>query len=439
MSTVLRSLILAATLALPACVTEGRFRPDKDRSAPDFTASLADLPPPDAATPEPQEPYGPPSPAETAARLQERAGERVIVRSDGRVSKFFSVRAGRGEQFRPLVLKYCELPEAAVELIPKGDIELFRDPRAPTNQPGWTPTPFDISDWLVVTGSEEEIERVERFLNLHYATVPQIEIEAKIAEVTSDNIKDLGAITDVFNAVRSKIVEDVDAATAGTQDPPPNFHSLFSQIHGSFPNSVPVPNPNAILVRAILGKTELKATLQLLASQRNVDIVSSPRIAVRNGGKAELISGDEVPYVNIQNFNPQQGTFSGGVSFKQTGVKLFIIPYLAGTDTILLNVEAEVSTPTSVVNIGGVSNPIIVTRNAKTDVHVRDGSTFVIGGLISSADTEFVKKVPLLGDIPLLGLLFRSTFTQKIYTEVLFFITPRVVNREGVGNELILP
>lgn len=433
------TLLACLALALSGCVTE---RKDSSRllQGSESVESLVQAMEKEekairAASPEIM---GPPPLEELMAHYTPKPGERVLFRSNGDLSKFFSVRSGRGAQFRGMLLKYCDLAEASVELIDKADIAAFRDPRNAASGP---PTNVDISDWIVVTGNESEIERAGRFLNLYYASVPQIEIEAKIAEVTSDNVKDLGVVSDVFNTVSGDIMEDFDPLTPGVQDPPPNFGAGFNQSHVNLPNTVTTASgtPASILVRAIVGKTELKAALQMLATQRNVDIVSSPRIAVRNGGKAEIVNGEEIPFVNITSFSPSQTTFSGSVQYRQTGVKLYIVPYLAGSDTIFLNVEAEVSTPSGFTNVGGISNPIIVTRNAKTDVHIREGSTFVIGGLISSADTEIVKKVPLLGDIPLVGMLFRSTFKQKVFTEVLFFITPRVIYRETSQNELLLP
>lgn len=399
-----------------SCVTEPKF---PQKKAPEIDAKALEEALSETIAPEPEN-----SP---------RPGDRILYFPDGRQSRFFTIRAGRGEYYRNLVQRYCYLPEGAVELIPKADIESVRDPRGPSTA---TNASLEVSDWLVVTGSEAEVLRVEQFLNLYYASVPQIEIEAKIAEVTSDNSRDFGASTSIFNKVRSKIVEDVDSSAEGIQNPDPNFHSILSQMHTSFPTSN-TDVQGDFLFRAIVKHTEIKSTLKLLMASRNIDIVSSPRIAVRNGGKAEIINGEEIPFVNITNFNPNQTSFSGSVSFRQTGVKLYIIPYLAGTDTIMLNVEAEVSTPSGFTTVGGVQNPIIVTRNAKTDVHIREGSTFVIGGLISSNDSEFVKKVPLLGDIPLLGFFFRSTFTQKIYTEVIFFITPRVIYPEARAGDLL--
>lgn len=433
------SILVLSISALTGCVTETKQAPKLLEGAESVQSLLERMEREEAAL-QLREPelVGPPPLEELIPQYKPRPGEKVLLRANGSLSKFFSVRAGRGAQFRGLLLKYCDLLEAAVELIDRADIESFRDPR---NTPAGPATNIDISDWIVVTGTEAEVTRAEKFLDQYYASIPQIEIEAKIAEVTSDNVKDLGVVTDIFNEVPGKIVEDIDSVTAGTQNPPPNFDSVVSQTSTNFPNTATTSSgtPSSILLRAILGKTELKAALQLLATQRNVDIVSSPRIAVRNGGKAEIVNGEEIPFVNITSFSPSQTTFSGSVQYRQTGVKLYIVPYLASEDMIFLNVEAEVSTPSGFTNVGGVSNPIIVTRNAKTDVHIREGGTFVIGGLISSSETELTRKVPILGDIPLIGLLFRSNYKQKVYTEVLFFITPRVISRESGQNQLLIP
>jgi type II secretory pathway component GspD/PulD (secretin) len=346
-----------------------------------------------------------------------KLGPQIVVRGDGRITKFFPVRAERGKFLQDLMVKYAGIPASQIEVIVGADIEETRV--TPYLQPT-PPTKIAISDWLAVTGTIEDVERVERFINLFYTSVPQIEIEARIAEVTTSDLLDIG-------------VRPTDPAK-------PMFtfsnNGFFKSLDSNFPNG-----SNGIegllSLQAVQSPFQFQATLELLAQRRDVDIISTPRIAVRNGGRAEIVNGNDIPYAEITTI--VGGVPSSTIKYKQTGVKLYVTPYLAGSDTVLLSLEMELSSPTSVTETTFVTNsPIIATRSAKTDVNIRDGNTFVVGGLISTNNLEQVSKIPVLGDIPILGLLFRSTQSQKQYTEVLFFITPRVI-RDPAAQGVIVP
>lgn len=355
--------------------------------------------------------------AETASRpagpdpLTSRFGPGSVTLPDGRLTRFFPVQAERGKVMAELLARYGAIPANQIEIVAGVDTQEMRvqawDKPAP-------PTKVQISDWVVVTGTPEEVDRAERFMNLYFAAVPQIEIEARIAEITTSDVTDIG-------------VRSTNAAQPMIQS---GSHNFIESINPKFPNSS-TASEGLLSLTAVQSPIQFQATLELLASRRDVDIISSPRIAVRNGGRAEIINGNEIPYAEITTI--VGGVPTSTVKYKQTGVKLYVTPYLAGADTILLTVEVESSNPTSIIadTLTLPATPIIANRSAKTDLHVRDGNTFVIGGLISTNNLQQVNKIPLLGDIPILGLLFRSTLTQKSYTEVLFFITPRVLRDPG--------
>lgn len=365
-------------------------------------AAPASQPAPVAITPE-QNPYL-------------RFGQQIIVHPDGRITKFFPVRAARGKFMQDLIIKYTFIPAAQVELLSGADVQELRV--NPFQQPG-PPSQVAISDWVAVTGSSDEIDRAEKFVNLYFTSIPQIEIEARIAEVTTSDVVDIG-------------VRSTDPSKPAIQA---GKHNFIQSINPKFPNSSAV-SEGLVSLTAVQSPIQFQATLELLASRRDVDIISTPRIAVRNGGRAEIVNGNEIPYAEITTV--VGGVPTSTIRYKQTGIKLYVTPYLAGSDTILLSLEVESSIPTNVTEGSAAVNPIIATRTAKTDVQIRDGNTFVVGGLISTNNLEQVNKIPLLGDIPILGLLFRSTLTQKTYTEVLFFITPRVIRDQG-SHGLVVP
>lgn len=347
---------------------------------------------------------------------QSRLGPQVILRTDGRITKFFPVRADRGKFLQDLAVRFVGISASQIEVVPGADTQETRV--NPYQQPA-PPAKVPISDWLAVTGTVEEIERVDRFLNLYFSSVPQIEIEARIAEVTTSDLLDIGVRptnpqVPMFDVTGNHFVQGLNS----------NFPNGSSSIEG------------LLSLQAVQSPIQFQATLEFLATKRNIDIISTPRIAVRNGGRAEIVNGNDIPYAEITTI--VGGVPSSTIRYKQTGVKLFVTPYLAGTDTVLLSLEMELSIPTSVTETTFVTqSPIIATRSAKTDVNLRDGNTFVVGGLISTNNLEQVNKIPILGDIPIIGLLFRSTQTQKQYTEVLFFITPRVIRDPGAAGVVV--
>ena len=108
-----------------------------------------------------------------------------------------------------------------------------------------------------------------------------------------------------------------------------------------------------------------------------------------------------------------------------------IVPVIAGTDSVILQIYADVSAITAFAPTTPVSTPITSTRTAITTVYLKDGHTLVIGGLQSKTLFESETKVPILGDIPLLGFLFRSTSMTRNDTKVEFHITPRIVRDRG--------
>jgi len=434
-----RTIAAGGILCLASCVATGESRPVgakdwmepapessplpqfpgvRDRSA--FRGEESLRPPrAPAEGPVPQEPETRPSRPLPPSRV----GERVLERADGRHTKFYPVRAEGGESLAGLIRRYCDLvdPEA-VEVLPKADRENTRNLR----EADWEKAKeklVDISDWVVVTGFPDEIERVDRFVNLFYASIPQIEIEARVAEITSSDLLDIGSILSI---VRQDTANPI----------------LFDDFSTNFPNQATSTagagaSGGLLNLSTIQSESDIAAVLQFLQARQNVDIVSNPRIAVRNGGRAEIVTATEIPYQELTQITPA-GSFQATLKYRPVGVKLYVVPYLAGSDTVFLDVEVEVSALTGFTS-DPVQNPVFATRTARTDVHVKEGSTFVIGGLLASTVTENDQKIPILGDIPLLGALFRSTFEKKDYTEVLFFITPRALAPVSPVSDLAFP
>jgi len=175
------------------------------------------------------------------------------------------------------------------------------------------------------------------------------------------------------------------------------------------------------------------AYLNALETKGFAKTLAEPTLIALSGEKASFLAGGEFPIPVVQSGRGGGGNDSVGgsitVEFKPFGVSLGFTPTVLGDRTINLKVEPEVSSidPAASIQLNGVSIPGLQTRRASTTLELRDGESFAIAGLLNRDFKTTINQVPLLGSIPLLGALFRSTEFQKGETELLIVVTPRLV------------
>jgi len=181
--------------------------------------------------------------------------------------------------------------------------------------------------------------------------------------------------------------------------------------------------PSALTVMSAVN-VGLNAQLTLLEQNGTAAILAEPQLSTRSGAKASFLAGGEFPY-SVSNLN--------GVTivFKPYGIKLDIEPKVGRNGVIRAEIDSEVSSlDSSVSSIGG---PALLTRRTKTEFNVRTGETIVLSGLLQRTTGTDIDKVPLLGDIPVLGALFRSKRFQNKETELVVFVTPTIVDARAPG------
>ena len=361
-----------------------------------------------------------------------------VYKENGFVMKPYSFPVGIGEKALNLLTTYGDFPVHAagtngdglpapgteqpidsvvLDLRPGWSVEAWSDPRKPGLQ---TPSPVQLGDLLIVIARPEVLLEVEHFIRIFLEQVTQIEIEAKIVEVsTSDRfdfgIKPLDANTPIFAL--------------------PNAGGLVRSVDYSFGNTV---NGTEALfnVGAVFDGVAFNALLELVSTEENVQIISRPKVVTRSGGRAEIVNTTQIPFFDVRNINAN-GTFTTGITYKPVGVQMYVVPWVVGRDTVVLNIDIEVSAKTGTAvafTQGGSSSssavitvPEISQRRATTIVRLEPGQAVVLGGLISERTLERESKIPILGDIPILGNLFKSKFKEKQQTNVLFYIRPRVL------------
>lgn len=185
-----------------------------------------------------------------------------------------------------------------------------------------------------------------------------------------------------------------------------------------------IPLPGIVKIGDFQRLTQLQTSLRLLETEGKAQILSNPKVITKSGTQANFVVGGDQPY-------PVTTAQGVGVEFKKFGVILNILPAVHPTKKEVINaqLQLEVSNPdfSKPVNVGGTSVPSITTRQVQTEVEIKSGETLVIGGLKSSNKNVTKTRVPFLGHIPVLGLLFTSSSVIEEQKSLFLFVTFEVV------------
>lgn len=287
--------------------------------------------------------------------------------------------------------------------------------------PGNTVAPLPRENAIVVTCDKTMRTPVLSLLNDLDRPARQVEIEAKIFEVSHD-----------FD-----FQQGTELVLSGlSNSPAANLTSTFSARRFldalTNPTGSPVQGSVLHLMQAFQSAgVSVDVSFQLLSEAGLIKVVSEPRITVAVGQTGYMLAGQEIP---IQSTTVTNNVTLVATSYKPVGVQLYITPEAAGPERVKLHTISIVSAvsgfgPMSSINGGTncVLNPVIDSREAETAVTVDDGSTLVISGLRMNRTTTREDKIPGLGDVPILGWLFKNHRTQQEQTDLYFFITPTMM------------
>ena len=273
---------------------------------------------------------------------------------------------------------------------------------------------------IVITASQDQanqvnsIKSVIRRLDIRRA---QVLIEAIIAEVNTDVTDQLGVqyLSNTNNAVG--IV---------------NFNNQIPSLAGSVSSGTPpsVPLGSSVLVGQVDDRASLRgfgAVLNALESNGNVNILSTPALVTLDNQEASILVGREVPFISntqlsASNTNPFQN-----FERRDVGLTLKVKPQINEGDTVHLDIEQEIS---SVLPTAQAVDTVTSKRTLKTTVLVEDGKILVLGGLIDEQESENKQSIPLLGDIPLIGFLFRFDTDRSTKRNLMIFIKPTILRDE---------
>jgi flagellar biosynthesis GTPase FlhF len=183
---------------------------------------------------------------------------------------------------------------------------------------------------------------------------------------------------------------------------------------------------------------QLGLTIKALQNRGLMQSLAEPNLIAENGKEASFLAGGEYPYPVAQGVG---GNLTVTIVFKEYGIRLNFTPTLLGGDLVNLKVRPEVSSLdfANAISYAGFKIPALSTRRAETEIELQDGQTFAIAGLMNNTVASSLQKIPGIGDIPILGYLFRSQSAQKQQTELVVMITPQILRRGSMGAATGLP
>lgn len=277
----------------------------------------------------------------------------------------------------------------------------------------------------------EESKTIETVLGVYKDVINLTRVRAQAAPVIMPSSKMVSMAVKIteFNTNKlSKLGINWADAIAG---PFAGFgHNVVGNSVFSVTDSTNLSGDIPLNINPVLGTfglaTGIASAINLLISTGDAILLAEPRLSARSGGKAEFLAGGEIPVVT--------SSISGtDVEYKEFGIILNISPIVDDENNIMATINTEVSAVDLSNSVGGV--PAFITRKTTTDVFMEDGETLILSGLIDRSLGESIDKFPILGDIPILGALFRSTDWNNDLTELVIFVTPTVFDAKSQFNQ----
>ena len=271
----------------------------------------------------------------------------------------------------------------------------------------------DTNSLLFLT-SPRNYEVIKKMVqDLDYAR-PQVLIEVLVAERSLDNDSELGIEWSLFTTTGHWLGQSI-TSMAST-----NF-SLQSLFNGG--------------LRYSIGNDNVGAMVQAMKKDSKLNILSTPRVLTSDNSAATVKVGRKIPFLTSRQVT-DTGSVYNSYNYQDVGITLTVTPKINPDGYVSMNVHPVIS---KIQEVTYYEAPVIANREAETEVMVRDGATVIIGGLMKDDFTETVTKVPLLGDVPLVGKFFQSSSKTKEKTELMVFLTPHVIRTPEDLNNVSAP
>ncbi|MBQ7514752.1 MAG: pilus assembly protein PilQ [Schwartzia sp.] len=289
---------------------------------------------------------------------------------------------------------------------------------------------------LILYGSPAEAQAARTIIAALDHPIRQVSLEAKVIAIQKDAAKQLGVewewskipqypdFTTDYETRRRTVQNPDGSYTTVTEDIPKETAERTWRNGESIPGIIqfgrgPGGHPFEFYYAA---------RLQALVTDGKAKVLARPNITTLQGREAVINIGGEVPVPTVATTN---ATTTTSIEYREAGIILRCTPRVNPDGTVTAQVHTEVSSP---VYVDSLKAYRFQKRSADTSVRLRDGETMVIGGLIGSEESRILSKVPFLGDLPILGIFFKSVSTNKTDSEIMIFLTARVVDDAGSGG-----
>lgn len=291
----------------------------------------------------------------------------------------------------------------------------------------------------IMGGSEQQIEMIKDFITQTDKKQPQAYLEVSIIELNESGSKELHNswtfMSNTFSATFSGSTTQTDP-----------MHPIFITGNG-YDVYDTTANPPTVsnTLKPYKGPVNISYAINYLIQNSKGRVVANPKILITNGQEATI----DITQDYIETTETEQSAYTGGVVASRTynigedaGIKVGITPFISPDGYVTLNIKPEYATileqvPGEDENGTYIAATLLSRRNLDLkNVRIKDGETLVIGGLIQEEEHKSIGKVPILGDIPLIGMLFRDTTSEKSKNEMIIMITPKIVtdNEDAIGN-----
>jgi general secretion pathway protein D len=275
-----------------------------------------------------------------------------------------------------------------------------------------------------VIGDDETTAFVSQVISNLNRPKPQVLIKVVFLEVTYNKGLDVG--------VEGTVTKNINASTTNT------ISSLFGLAgQGITPNSAGVNTLPGAGLYTIAGN-DFSATLRAIAEKGKIEVLSRPTVLARNNQQATIVVGEEVPLITSVTYDTF-GNEHNGIQYQNVGIILQVTPFISDDGLVEMILAPQISEVDAThsqaiayaTNGAAITAPYIDIRSANTVVVTPDGQTVVIGGMMQNSKTSTDSKIPILGDIPGLGLLFHHKISSDVKTELIILLTPYVVRTPG--------
>ena len=272
---------------------------------------------------------------------------------------------------------------------------------------------------LIICDTKENLARILAEIKKADKTPQQIMVEVVILDVQLDDDTEIGINWDILSD--------------NTYDVGYRQNYTTSRLGSTIEDATTIGNATAFNTTGLGGEFSvitgtIRNVVHLIQQKRDVEILASPRVMMLSGESANIEAVDEIPYTE------SSSTSGGGAltftAFKNVGVKLTVTATLTDGNDILLTVQTEQN-----VQVGTTTPPRVDTRKAKTSLLLKDGEVVVFGGLRRQEKTKEADQIPILGDLPIVGGLFKSTNTVVKNSELIVFLSPHIYKGEPIPEE----